>query len=112
VTQRTFLHNLGIARYRSALPVLGLSRQEEHANRTALDELVRVGGLGGFLVLALARGLDPAALWGMTGRRVSAADDAVVRRADLWQPRLAWGRSEGLPDFAALWLDDEADGVS
>jgi SAM-dependent MidA family methyltransferase len=63
-SQGRFLHNLGLGDFLQRLPELGLPTREAQANRAGLVDLARPGGLGGFKVLAQAKNVGEAPLWG------------------------------------------------
>jgi hypothetical protein len=62
--QARFLNNLGLDRFRSRLPSLGLPPGTLQANRAGLTDLVRPGGLGGFKVMVQGRNVGRPELWG------------------------------------------------
>ncbi len=63
-TQRQFLHNLGLDRFRRRLAGASLPQRQAGANRAGLLALVRSGGLGDFKVLAQGINVGQPALWG------------------------------------------------
>lgn len=56
-TQREFLRNLGIGAFQAALSRLGLSQRELYANRLAMLDLIKPGGLGELKVVIQSKGL-------------------------------------------------------
>ena len=62
--QSRFLGNLGLQIYQERLLQQGLTRRQIQANRTAMMDLVRLGGLGDFKVLAQGKNVGRPALWG------------------------------------------------
>ena len=66
VTQRAFLQNLGIREFQQRLINSGLGQNERDANRMAMLELARSGGLGDFKVLVQSKNIDTAALTGFS----------------------------------------------
>lgn len=63
-TQRQFLHNLGLDRFRRRLAGASLPQRQAEANRAGLLALARSGGLGDFKVLAQGKNVGRSALWG------------------------------------------------
>ncbi len=62
--QRHFLDRLGMGRFQRGLAALDLPHRELEANRAALVELARPGGLGDFKVLAQGKNVGQPDLWG------------------------------------------------
>jgi SAM-dependent MidA family methyltransferase len=63
-TQGHFLNNLGLGRWRSLLPSLGLPPAALPANRAGLTDLARPGGLGDFKVMVHGKNVGRPNLWG------------------------------------------------
>ncbi len=110
-TQREFLSNLGLARFRRRLPSLGLAHREFMANNSGMLDLVRVGGLGDFKVLAQSKNVGHPALWGFndTGEALAMTErlpapvlsDRHLRVAEARYPHLApeYGYFQAWADF-------------
>ena len=64
-TQREFLNNLGLDRFRNMLLSLELPPAALQANRAGLTDLVRPGGLGGFKVMVLGKNVGRPGLGGL-----------------------------------------------
>ena len=62
--QSRFLGNLGLQIYQERVLQQGLTRRQIQANRTAMMDLVRPGGLGDFKVLAQGKNVGRPELWG------------------------------------------------
>ena len=80
LTQAEFLGNLGLGAFQRRLAGAGLGQSKRDANRMAMLDLARPGGMGDFKVLLQGKGVDTAALTGVHGA------------SDFWTERLA-----GLP---------------
>ena len=65
LAQGQFLANLGIRRMMEGLPSLGLKQHALDANRMAMLDLIRPGGLGEFKVLVQGKGTPDLPLWGL-----------------------------------------------
>ena len=63
-TQREFLQGLGIGRFMGRLRAIGLKQREVEANRLAMLDIVRPGGMGDFKVLSQGKGVGTPSLWG------------------------------------------------
>ncbi len=63
-TQREFLRSLGIRRFIGRLPVTALRQRDVEANRLAMLDIVRPGGMGDFKVLSQGKGVGTPSLWG------------------------------------------------
>lgn len=87
--QGAFLRDLGIGAFASRLVGMGLSRGETEANRYAMQELVRRGGMGDFKVLALSKGLPSASFHGFSPE--SPLIEQLTRKPDLPVPLLGPG---------------------
>ena len=66
VTQGRFLRNLGLSQMQQRLARLNLPQHAAQANRAGMLDLARAGGLGEFKVLAQAKGMGRAGLWGFS----------------------------------------------
>ena len=77
LTQADFLGNLGLGTFQRRLMSAGLGQSERDANRMAMLDLARPGGMGDFKVLVQGKGVDAAALTGVRG-----ASDAWRKRLD------------------------------
>ena len=64
IPQGPFLSRLGLDQFQRRLASLGLPDSTVQANRAGMLDLARPGGLGGFKVLAQAKGLGRPVLWG------------------------------------------------
>ncbi len=84
LTQADFLGNLGLGSFQRRLMGAGLGQSERDANRMAMLDLARPGGMGDFKVLVQGKGVDAAALTGIRG----ASDAWRERLADLPLPLL------------------------
>ena len=65
-TQGRFLRNLGLSRMQQRLANMDLPQYAAQANRAGMLDLARPGGLGDFKVLAQAKGVGRADLWGFS----------------------------------------------
>ena len=63
LTQGQFLTNLGLRRWISQLPALGLGQQQRDANRMGMLQLIHPGGMGDFKVLVQAKNVPDEPLW-------------------------------------------------
>ena len=79
-TQTSFLSNLGLRTFQRRLAAFGLGQRERDANRMAMLELARPGGMGDFKVLVQSKNVDIPAMTGVHGA------------SDEWRERVA-----GLP---------------
>jgi SAM-dependent MidA family methyltransferase len=77
LTQAGFLGNLGLGTFQRRLMGTGLGQSERDANRMAMLDLARPGGMGDFKVLVQGKGVDAALLTGIRGH------------SDAWKERLA-----------------------
>ena len=76
-TQASFLNNLGLQVFQRRLATSGLGQQERDANRMAMLELARPGGMGEFKVLVQTKNVDSPAFTGVHGQSTQ------------WEERLA-----------------------
>ncbi|MBI2171541.1 MAG: SAM-dependent methyltransferase [Chloroflexi bacterium] len=67
VTQGDFLRNLGLPMLVRRLAAAGVGQVRRDANRMAMLELARRGGMGDFRVLIQSKGVPPARLTGLEG---------------------------------------------
>lgn len=65
LTQAQFLSNLGLRRWISRLPSLGLAQQQRDSNRMGMLQLIRPGGMGDFKVLVQGKNVPEIPLWGL-----------------------------------------------
>ena len=63
-TQRQFLQDLGMGEFMRRLPGMGLDQPEAQANRMAMLDIIRPGGMGDFKVLAQGKRVGAPSLWG------------------------------------------------
>ena len=63
-TQRQFLQNLGMGEFMRRLLGMGLEQPEAQANRMAMLDIIRPGGMGDFKVLAQGKGVGVPTMWG------------------------------------------------
>ncbi len=84
LTQADFLGNLGLGAFQRRLMGAGLGQSERDANRMAMLDLARPGGMGDFKVLLQGKGVDGSTLTGVR----SASDTWKERLADLPLPLL------------------------
>ncbi len=77
VTQAAFLNNLGLRSFIRRLAGSGLDQKERDANRMAMLEMARAGGMGDFKVLLQSKNVEVSTITGVRG-----ADPE-------WQGRLA-----------------------
>ncbi len=66
-TQGSFLHNLGLLAFQRRLATSGLGQRERDANRMAMLELARAGGMGDFKVLVQSKNVAASAITGVLG---------------------------------------------
>ena len=83
-TQVSFLNNLGLRTFQRRLAASGLGQRERDANRMAMLELARPGGMGDFKVLVQSKNADIPAMTGVHG----ASDRWGERVAELPLPLL------------------------
>ncbi|MBI4201046.1 MAG: SAM-dependent methyltransferase [Chloroflexi bacterium] len=83
-TQASFLNNLGLQLYQRRLAGAGLGQRERDANRMAMLELARPGGMGEFKVLVQTKNVAAEAITGVHG----ALEQWKARLAQLPQPLL------------------------
>ena len=67
-TQRSFLINLGAQQMLQRLVQLNLDQGELNANRMAMLDIMRPGGLGDFKVLVQSKGIGRPDLWGLESK--------------------------------------------
>ena len=63
--QGQFLSNLGLRRWISRLPALGLAQQQRDSNRMGMLQLIRPDGMGEFKVLVQGKNVPEIPLWGL-----------------------------------------------
>jgi SAM-dependent MidA family methyltransferase len=66
-TQALFLHNLGLRTFQRRLVAAGLGQSQRDANRMAMLELARPGGMGDFKVLVQSKNVANPSLTGLVG---------------------------------------------
>jgi SAM-dependent MidA family methyltransferase len=113
-TQRQFLNNLGLGRLQRRLASLNLTQRKLEANRAALVELARPGGLGDFKVLAQGKNVGQPKLWGFLEQ-----DEAVALLEELPAPLLTpqhlsllagrWPQGEPEVALEELWGGGDVD---
>ncbi len=67
LTQASFLNSLGLRAFQRRLATSGLGQRERDANRMAMLELARAGGMGDFKVLVQGKNVDASAITGVRG---------------------------------------------
>ena len=67
ITQGAFLRNLGLLEFQRRLAGAGLGGSERDANRMAMLEIARQGGMGDFKVLVQSKGVPKTRLTGLEG---------------------------------------------
>ena len=87
--QSRFLSNLGLRTFHGRLLQQGLARRQIQANRTAMMDLVRLGVLGDFRVLAQCKNVGRPELWGFGSSESCKEAEAIA--GELPVPILATG---------------------
>ena len=108
-TQRQFLRNLGLDRFRRRLAATPLPPGPAQANHAGLSALARPGGLGDFQVLAQGKNVGRPKLWGLepspsVGELADAMPLPLLTRRHLSLPN-AWpaAEQEFELDLQRLW---------
>ncbi|MSQ21716.1 MAG: SAM-dependent methyltransferase [Dehalococcoidia bacterium] len=66
-TQAVFLNNLGMQSFQRRLATSGLGQRQRDANRMAMLDLARAGGMGDFKVLVQSKNIAASAIFGVQG---------------------------------------------
>lgn len=107
ITQGEFLRNLGLLDFQRRLANAGLPQPERDANRMAMLELARPGGMGDFKVLVQRKGAPEARLAGMVGPSPAWKDRLARLPLPLLTARhlaiLAARYPQTTQNFDALW---------